>query len=910
MKESTRCCQYYLRNFKTKNIEPILSKIYPCLFCSSCPSNRIGSHLLKNKSCLEKYFARYKVENLKDLLSKLEKLKRKLRPSRQKAKRKIEYEVTTARKKERENSTKTTVDLINQYRRETSFSNVRHCYNCSGNFSDSRAELVKDTDTEEFHNILISRRFQQFFLCNQCKSQNIVPYKTLDSNVKVQKIIVENKSTIFSPHMLDECLDNKGVDLKTPITCMFPVTVECLTDHDTSKIKSRSSDERMIYKNEVITEQLVEVLYENELAKYKRAKEHGDRYQGRIEDGVLAHTEKMVMDFVIIGSESWQNIENNNMFHRFEQHGCLCYKLTIKLPVSQDIIATSLLQDGLVISVEYVGSATSELETVYMVHIDHGNDVDCTPDCRKTRLETYLLDNPFDIQAVHYKYLSSYISSAQLKLNSFIRNFVKSPVSDLHSDNYKITVEYNLDGSIELSGFIWPNKLEELNIQFANYPIVELDQDVVIQSLNYVDTTLTCSTDTEHLMEYFNLSQMDADHVSALAQEYQFHYCHASDCNKCQEAALPSLETCFVRIPVGCYSINLGTAEKLKKIMVNKLKQLSANEVFSLTTEEWLKDIDKSIEIEVNRKVIKVKIEEDLVLRYFIDTVLQNLMEKYTSKFVAVYHYSISCGNIFDAYKVVMKRLFIVDCYTQPFNIDLLKIFKSPINVAGTNGQSTSNKNHSVPRDLSDIIDNKIISTHNEISVLESYALFDKNICKSASSTSVEYINSLSERKSYFKRVSRESDKTYKVEGSRDVYEKLNSNIDKYLARENCPFITLAEFVSLYDFIGHKESESLYKLLSVPGVQIKNSSFISAFSPTDCLPEFIFTKNKEVMKIRKNRKIISYPCNESDSAKTCYTKAMLYYPSSHELTQDEAEDIVKLVTNANDNTPIVKHVER
>ena len=174
----------------------------------------------------------------------------------------------------------------------------------------------------------------------------------------------------------------------------------------------------------------------------------------------------------------------------------------------------------------------------------------------------------------------------------------------------------------------------------------------------------------------------------------------------------------------------------------------------------------------------------------------------------------------------------------------------------------------------------------------------------------MEFINTFADRKTYFKRVYKESEKTYKIAGSQELYERQNSNVDRYLARENCPYITLAEFITTYDFVGHRESQSLYKVLSVPGVEIKNSSYVSAFSPNDYLPEFIITRDQEVMKVRTNRKIISYPCTDDDPSQTNYTKALLFYPFSQEVSQEEADDIIKRASNADDSTTMVKQIER
>ena len=77
-----------------------------------------------------------------------------------------------------------------------------------------------------------------------------------------------------------------------------------------------------------------------------------------------------------------------------------------------------------------------------------------------------------------------------------------------------------------------------------------------------------------------------------------------------------------------------------------------------------------------------------------------------------------------------------------------------------------------------------------------------------------DILNAVKERKFYFKKVPNETESTFKVENSSDFFEKTNSNIERYIGRQNGASLTLMEFVSYYEFIGKEESRQLLKLFS------------------------------------------------------------------------------------------------
>ena len=255
--------------------------------------------------------------------------------------------------------------------------------------------------------------------------------------------------------------------------------------------------------------------------------------------------------------------------------------------------------------------------------------------------------------------------------------------------------------------------------------------------------------------------------------------------------------------------------------------------------------------------------------KFLIDDNLRKLLDCYNVKLIAVYQYSLATRDDDEVFGTILRRTKMRDCFTRPFELNLLRGFNSEVEIVPINGFSVELDKFAfyINDSAIDDIDELLSFSHREISLAEACSLFDKNLNRTASSTSFEFINTVQDRKVYFKKVKETSDTSFKVNDAPGNYEKIRSNIDKYFDRQNADNVCLAEFVLHYSYLGQNESEEVYKLLSKEGVEIKSSEIKSAFSKDEYLPEFIITKHQEVLKIRSNRKLISYPCYEDNLTK-------------------------------------------
>ena len=161
-----------------------------------------------------------------------------------------------------------------------------------------------------------------------------------------------------------------------------------------------------------------------------------------------------------------------------------------------------------------------------------------------------------------------------------------------------------------------------------------------------------------------------------------------------------------------------------------------------------------------------------------------------------------------------------------------------------------------------------------EVSLAEALANFDKKFLRSQSTNPVEFINARQERKQLFKLLKEASDSSFVDLKTGKKFEPLLSLIDRFFMRENGKHLVLAEFCQNYDFIGSSESSKIYKLLSKANIEIESSGIKSASSDQLYLPEMILLTNQHVMRIRKKKKILSFPTIGINSSDYQYSKAI------------------------------------
>ena len=896
LSQSAPCRRDYLQCLKTKDLDSYLISLSPCFFCkfvSSVHQFRITTHLRKNSTnCFEKYCRKFGVETLSEIVKEIEKLKRKLRDHRSRARRRIETE--RRREKLEDKAVKQTMtDLVNQFRQNTSLTNTRHCCNCHANMPDSRAEELKIVPPAVADK-LDCRRFQKFFVCNRCKDQELGDREfTINPNIMLRRTQM-CESTVFVPSC--RYVEEQGTEEQLPEEysmekVFFPCNVQSINLFPNKKIAPRYIEAPSImYKVGPLSEEAVSVMFENELHKYIQAAKKGDKFSGVIKDDRLTSTERVIMDHVIIGSDKWKISEARDKIFKKEQFGSIICSFSISVPVSIDIRASCLIQNGHVITLNYIEEANGDFDISYRIH-DHKTEEDCnTESCQTELLPDFLqTTDEYSESNVIKNHLSTYVSNTVLRMNNFVRVFLKSKASDLYSEDFSVELKFEQNGLIKIEGYIWPKFLEDLNVNFSTYPHKSIEPELKEKCLNYADSVLTASTDPTTLKNQFNLSESESLKVASLAKANQFHLCRDKDCTKCISPSMPSLLTLFVETPSPDCLLNVETAKLFNKMILVYLKSTSEAEIQSTSSADWLENLFKNIVLETQEileDVYRIKTIQNGTFDFMKDERFKELSSKFTNQLLAAFHYSISCGEVASSFGCVIQRKNLVDCYTRTYNISILKAFRGPMVFNIVNGHNEIEiEEQSV--DNVESADVELLASHNLINLSEAVTLFDRQLSRSSNSTVVEYANTSLDRKMYFRKVSEESDHTYKDEHG-GLFERAPSNIDRYLHRRNGESVTLMEFLSYYDFSGVEESRQLMKIFRQPESNI-NPSEIKCAHNAEYLPEFIVTKLDDVMKLRSRRKVIVYPRYADNPGKLEISKVLLFYP----MFGDTDEDVIK-----------------
>ena len=134
----------------------------------------------------------------------------------------------------------------------------------------------------------------------------------------------------------------------------------------------------------------------------------------------------------------------------------------------------------------------------------------------------------------------------------------------------------------------------------------------------------------------------------------------------------------------------------------------------------------------------------------------------------------------------------------------------------------------------------------------EALTLFDKKFLRSGTSNPVEFICAVEKRKKFFKKVSGPTEKSIQEKRTGKHFERQLTNVDRFFLRCSSVKLCLAEFVLHFDYAGSQESENLFKLFKLQGVEIQDSE-IKCSATGQLLPEFLCLSNGDVMKLRKTK---------------------------------------------------------
>lgn len=129
---------------------------------------------------------------------------------------------------------------------------------------------------------------------------------------------------------------------------------------------------------------------------------------------------------------------------------------------------------------------------------------------------------------------------------------------------------------------------------------------------------------------------------------------------------------------------------------------------------------------------------------------------------------------------------------------------------------------------------------------------------KDFSSRPVEFVNTNKDARLSFKKVSAQTDETFKAVGQNGHFEMQQNSVLRHKLRMNGASLTLAETSTNYDVLSSEESSKLYNVHSGALDKIPLSETLSPITG-EPYPTLIICFNKQVLRIRKKRKILTSP---------------------------------------------------
>ena len=890
LKKEEKCKHLYLRCFRVNSVDALLLKMFSCTVCFIQKQVDFKKHLLRNENCLKEYQRKMNEKDVMKIHKKILAQKRAALPSRSRTARGLEFAKEKLIHKDAKMNM-TVADSLNEFRASITFANYKKCVVCYSNFGHFSARELKK-DEKWFEELELDsipkqslRRLENFFICNNCdkSANNNVEEESKESEAVCLGEVADGVKITFLPLKHAPKSGAEPVE-ENKITIAFPKNCAALdTIQDLEKVRGRAATIPKLYKTENIERSTISALYENEANKYKNIKLNEDKYMAFVRDfknKKLSRVEKLENSDSgrVTCSSDWFRHLCDEMKHRVDQFGSIFLTCKLDLPqTSPEVVATCLIQEGFAVSVDKKGSANGELKTSYLIHLDHMSDEDCSNDClNRMDLEEYLQKELFNKDSIGNKHMGTYVSAVHQKLLAFVKCIILAPASGLFSENHYLMLLFDSDGKASIVGCIWPSALDEINLNVAE----SKGQLTKISELKgFVETNLVATTDSRLLRATFNLSEVEAEHLSQLVHDNQLHICNDQTCLLCSSVELPSLETLVKHC---CFGKNNENVKRFRKLMMKRLKAMSLEKKRTLSTFAWLEEEWESVTGAISESFESVIIsfeaeQEDLLFE--IDDRLAMQLDEYTlSPLTAVYHYIISCGSKQDLSKVVFKRLRIVDCFVQPFNHLFLKSCNSSIEVKVVDNTLLFEKFVS-DHNFENGEQPELAFSHRLVSLGEAVSLMDKTKKRMKSSTIVEFLNAKPFRKFVMKKVFVESENNFTLDdGSDDKFQIVSNNISRHFQRINGQELVLSETASWFDFVGaakSKEISQTYLNSEIPLSDVKSAN------SDGYLPTFIICSNGDVLKKRASQKILVLPKLRTNHARM-YSRCLLFLPLRNE----------------------------
>ena len=384
LQQSERCLTLYSRRLHVKSHEAVLCLLFECLFCTDRVP-KLFIHLEHSEDCRLQYMGKFNVDNSRAAVDKVIKLKRTGYKSRRSLSRAVENERSKKRKlNEMRNEPEDT--FLNLHINQNLFSNFRTCMICQCNLI-AAEEVTINSDCVRSGAVSLEnkdylKRFGKFFICKHCNNDGAETIEIVPPQV-VMKVLQDGDRHLFLPKKNDELEEEQDqmgepVDNLKQVSIMFPCSTESLKSvktEDNMKSLSGFQIQKLLYGNNPFDQNTAGLIYQHQLLKYKKAKDSGDLYSGKIVDNrTLTNIKMCTNESRIVGSESWRRNQTSELVWKRRQLGKVSLKIRVTFPFDDpQTLATSLVQRGTVVTATLRGGDTGELDREYFVHTGDAN---------------------------------------------------------------------------------------------------------------------------------------------------------------------------------------------------------------------------------------------------------------------------------------------------------------------------------------------------------------------------------------------------------------------------------------------------------------------------------------------------------------------------------------------------------
>ena len=898
LQSSGKCQIFYLRKNRvstsgSQGLRDVQALEFSCFACDDTKFIQLNRHLQKSDNCLKIYKEHFNVRTHKDVMTEMNKLKRRLKPSRGKTARFTENKKQQERKKAQISK----IDGINNYNQAITFANRLTCVLCNANHLDSGAKELKEFEAKE-KNIDLKqkdhlKREQKFWICNGCDAKTrgekeegthtqtqvgpyTLGYKDFSGRRRLFFPIFGNSNNTT----LDEDQINRTNRNKI-ISILVPTSVEALGLYNDSNFCQ--SDEyllpRLSYSDATVTVDDLKKCYTILYTKYWTQKKFCQTVTAKsvnVEKRTLSIVKDRIDISSIHGSEDWENQNNQNMVHRFQQLGNVAIRISFFVKKSNiECYVTNKIVDGKIITVDYIGGENKEHKTKYWLH--NGN--------QRINLSDEFASSNQEFDDNSRQSLSTFICSVFQRTTNFVQHIIKNQSSELKGDDYFFSSSFDAKGHSHINGVTWPLSLQDINKELHNssYTGDAISKKIKIDFEHYLSRNLSSSSNPVVLKEELGLTKDEANDLSNLVKSYQI------DLQK-TDPPLPVLE--YIWCNRESSNQNFDAAEKLKTWMKNQLQNLPEICKRSLSTQRWLTCMSEKVQIQKGTNCIDIKLPENMSLKFHHNTgliqTIRKLKENETlrnlSDFLGLYYYSLS---ITSENMVLRKRNEIIECFTTSFHPFCLRALRGPVEVdlAYGNfqwrhfGPSLANS-----ESLQDSEAEIVFASHSEITLSELFQSIDSRKGKIESSREVKFLNVSPNWRPLFNKIDKKdkSDNSFTLEGDcRKYYDLVHDHILRHRGRINGRNLLLVETAAYYNPMKKEEAEKHYTLYKANMEMIKGDDKYNHRSITDDkpLPQYILCQNKQVLELRKSKKILSYPIyDDEETYESKYSRVLLYYP--------------------------------